>query len=146
MKGKQSITQSSLWHSARCYQLTGSSFGEVFQRLPSTPPDSLMKQLLHPQHFSTRATEWEKQHESTALKLYVEHQTGLGHHGLRAARAGFVVCKVCPFLGVSPDAYINDPHCIHQFGVAEIKCPYKYSNLSPEDAASNSDFCSVVNM
>ena len=139
-------SQSSLWYTARRYRLTASSFGKVFQRLPSTPPDSLVKQLLHPQHFSTRATEWGKLHESTALKMYVEHQTGLGHGGLRAVRAGFVVCKEYPFLGASPDAYVNDPHCIHKFGVAEIKCPYKYRDLSPEDAASNSDFCSVVNM
>ena len=27
------------------------------------------------------------------------------------------------------------------FGIAEIKCPYKYCNVSPKGAATNSDFC-----
>ena len=139
-------SQSSLWYSGRRYQLTASSFWKVFQRLLSTLPDSLVKQLLHLQHFSTEATEWGKQHESTALKVYVEHHTGLGHDGLRAVRAGFVVCEEYPFFGASPDVYVNDPHCIHQFSVAEIKCPYKYRDLSPENTASTSDFCNVVNM
>ena len=113
-------SQSSLWYSARRYQLTASSFGKVFQRLRSTPPDSIVKQLLHLQHFSTRASEWGKQHKSTAMKMYVKHQTGLGHDGLRAVRAGFVVCEEYPFLGASSDTYVNDPHCIYQFGVAKL--------------------------
>lgn len=71
-------SQSSLCFSARRYRLTASMIEKVFQRLPSTPPDSLVKQLLHPHHFSTSATEWGRQQESTALKTYVDHQTSLG--------------------------------------------------------------------
>ena len=139
-------SQSSLWYSARRYRLTASMFGKVLQRLPSTPPDSLVKQLLHPQPFSTSATEWGKQHEATALKTYVEHQQRSGHDGLIAVSAGFVVCEEHPFLGASPDAYVNDACSVDQFGLAEIKCPYKYRDLPPEDAASNSDFCSAVSV
>ena len=50
-------SQSALWYSARRYRLTASVFGKVYQRLPSTPPDSLVKGLLHPQQFSTKAME-----------------------------------------------------------------------------------------
>ena len=139
-------SQSPLWFSARRYRLTASMFGKVLQHLPSTPPDSLVKQLLHPQQFSTSATEWGRQQESTALKTYVEHQTSLGHDGLIAVRAGFTICEEYPFLGASPDSCVNDPSCADQFGLVEIKCPYKYRNLSPEDAASNSDFCSVLSV
>ena len=40
--------------------------------------------------------------------------------------------------------YVNDPTSVDQFGLAEIKCPSKYRDLSPADAAMNSDFgCSV---
>ena len=58
-------------------------------------------------------------------------------------KAGFVICDKHPFLGASPDAY--DPTSVEQFGLAEIKCPYKYRDLSPEEAAMNSDFCCFLN-
>ena len=80
---------------------------------------------MDPQQLSTNATEWGKQHEQVALKAYVDHQLSVGRTGVRA----------------SPDAYVNDPTSSDQFGLAEIKCPYEYRNLSPEDAAMNSDFC-----
>ena len=31
-----------------------------------------------------------------------------------------------------------------QYGLIEIKCPYKYRNLTPEDACLNGDFCSTL--
>ncbi len=137
-------SQSSLWYSARRYRLTASVFGKVFQRLPTTPPDSLVKNLLHPQQFKTKATEWGREQEPIALKSYVDHQTSTGHAGLVAVRAGFVVCEDPPFLGASPDAYVHEMDAVEQFGLAEIKCPYKYRDLSPEDAAKNSDFCCTL--
>ena len=133
--------QSPLWYFARRYRLTASVFGKVYQRLPSTPPDSLVKQILHAQNFSTKATEWGKENELIALKKYVEQKTSSGHAGLIAVKAGFVICEEIPFLGASPDAYVNDPTSVDQFGLAEIKCPYKYRDLSPQDAAMNPDFC-----
>lgn len=137
-------SQTALWFSARRYRLTASMFGKVYKRLPNTPPDCLVKELLHPLQFSTKATEWGRQHEPIALNAYVQHQIDLGHVGLVAVNAGFVVCEEHPFLGASPDAYINDPSSADQFGLAEVKCPYKYRELSPEDAAMNSDFCSSL--
>ena len=38
-------------------------------------------------------------------------------------------------------AYVHHPSVNEQFGMAEIKCPYKYCDHSPEDAAVSSDFC-----
>lgn len=137
-------SRSALWYSVRRYRITASVFGKVYKRLPSTPPDCLVKELLHPQQFSTKATEWGRQHEAVALKAYIEHQLSMGHDGLLAVNAGFVVCEEHPFLGASPDAYVNDPTSVDQYGLAEIKCPYKYRDLSPEDAAMNLDFfCSL---
>ena len=49
--------KSQLWYFAGRYRLTASSFGRIFQMLPTTPPDSLVKHLLHPKEFSTKATE-----------------------------------------------------------------------------------------
>ena len=49
-----------------------------------------------------------------------------------------------PFLGASPDAYIYDPQSDNNYGLVEIKCPYKYRNNSPMDAAKETDFCSTL--
>ena len=134
----------SLWYSVRRYRLTASMFGRVYHRRPSTPPDSLVKEILHPQQFSSKATEWGKKHESVAFQKYVEHQLSLGHNGLVAVKAGFVVCEEYPFLGASPDGFVHDPTDVSLYGLLEIKCPFKYRNLLPEDAASHTDFCSSV--
>ena len=62
-------TESPAWYSARRYRLTASSFGKVVHRLPSTPPDALVKQLLHPSQFSSTAqtgesstSQWQYKH------------------------------------------------------------------------------------
>lgn len=134
-------TKSQLWYSARQYRLTASTFGRILQMLPTTPPDSLVKHLLHPKEFSTKATEWGRENEPMALEKYTEHQLQTGHTDLVTFQAGFVVCEHHPFIGASPDAYVLDPSTVDQFGLAEIKCPYKYRELTPADACKHSDFC-----
>ena len=89
-------SRSAFWYSVRRYRITASVFGKVYKRLPSTPPDSLVKELLHPQQFSTKAMEWGRQHEPVALKAYVEHQLSVGLAGLLAVNVGFVVCEKHP--------------------------------------------------
>ena len=91
--------------------------------LSTTPPDSLVKQLLHPKQISTRAIEWGKENEPKALQKYAEHQLQVCHMGLVTCKAGFVVCEPHPFLGASPDAYVFDPSSVCQFGLTEIKYP-----------------------
>lgn len=137
-------SQSPQWYFARRYRLTASMFGRVFHMMPNTPPDSLVKQILHPPQLSVRAIDWGKAHESEAFEKYIKHQIDFGHVGLVAVKAGFVICEENPFLGASPDGYVHDPGSVDQYGVVEIKCPYKYRDLTPDAAASYSDFCSVV--
>ena len=135
---------SPLWYSARRFRFTASVFGRILHVLPSTPPDSLVKTLLYPKHISSPAIEWGKKNESTALNEYTKYYNSLGNTNMVVCRAGFVVCNEHPFLGASPDAYVHDPQANDQYGLAEIKCPYKYRNSSPFDAARESDFCSTV--
>ena len=132
-------SQSPAWFSARRYRLTASSFGKVVHRLSTTPPDALVKQLLHPHQFSSTATEWGKQYEPVALQAYID-QTGVV-----VTKAGFVISTEYPFLGASPDGYVHDSVATEQSGLVEIKCPYKFRNQTPENAASDSSFyCSLV--
>ena len=55
--------KSPLWFSARRFRLTASVFGRILHLLPSTPPDSLVKTLLHPKQVSTPAMNWGKTNE-----------------------------------------------------------------------------------
>ena len=132
---------SPLWYSARRFRLTASVFGRILHFMPTTPPDSLVKMLLHPKHVSTPAIEWGKRNESTAVSEYTKYYHALGNKNIIVCKAGFVICEDHPFLGASPDAYVHDPHSNDNYGLAEIKCPFKYRNCSPNDAAKESDFC-----
>ena len=61
-------------------------------------------------------------------------------------KAGFVISSEYPFNGTSPDGYVYDPVATEQYGLVEIKCPYKFRNQTPEDAASDKNFyCALVN-
>ena len=79
--------------------------------------------------------------ESTALE---EYKASRIHTNITICSAGFVIYKEKPYLGATPDAYIHDPNREAHYGLIEIKCPDKYRNVSPENACSNSDCCSIL--
>ena len=78
--------------------------------------------------------------EREALNEYVQYQQNHGHPDLYATSSDVIVSLTHPFLAASPDANVYDPTSSDPFGFAEIKCPYKYRELAPEEAATNSDF------
>ncbi len=85
--------------------------------------------------------EYGKSMEKTALEEYVNYQHTNGHQDLYATSSGVIISTTHPFLGASPDANVYDPSCPSEpFGFAEIKCPYKYQDITPSQAATNSDF------
>ena len=134
-------SHSLLWHSVRRYRISASHFGAICRRLPTTPPQSLVLQILHPKQFSSAATEWGIHHEGIALKKYCELQHQSGHYGLYYSKSGFVINENYPFLGASPDAVVHDPNSKHSFGLAEVKCPYSYRHVHPVEAAESTNFC-----
>ena len=120
--------QSPLCHSERRFRITSSYFGEIKRRLDLTAPESLVLRILGIKKFSTIATQWGKDHEETALGMYVTHQNSSGHPGLYACKSGFVISETHPFLGTSPDGCVHDPSCSDPFG---LKCPYSYQDVTP---------------
>ena len=96
-----------------------------------------MLQVIEPKQFTSLSTEYGKRLESTALEKYIEQQ----HQDITVCSAGFVIFADKPYLGATLDAYIHDPRRQEQYG---LKCPYKYRNLTPEDACLNGDFCSTL--
>ena len=105
-----------------------------------------MKQLLHQKGFSTQATIWGKENEDIALEKYMEYKKKCGNNDLITCKAGFVVCEKQPFLVASPDAYLFDPSGTDPYGLIEIKCPFKYCDLYPEEASRQTDFFCTLSM
>ena len=133
-------SHTSLWYEARRYRLTASFFGAVSRRRPSTSPHSLVLSIIEHRSFQTAATEWGKKHEDIAIEQYVRTQRDSGHSDLYACKSGFVISDEHPFLGASPDAAVYDPSATKSFGVAEVKCPYSFRNMTPTEACSKPHF------
>ncbi|KAL5493881.1 hypothetical protein EMCRGX_G015116 [Ephydatia muelleri] len=108
--------------------------------------NSLVKQLLHQKGFSTQATIWGKENEDIALEKYMEYKKKCGNNDLITCKAGFVICEKQPFLVASPDAYLFDPSGTDPYGLIEIKCPFKYCDLYPEEASRQTDFFCTLSM
>ena len=138
-------SRSSLWFSVRKYRITASYFGEIFRRLPSTPPHHLVLRVIDPKPFNCAATEWGKTHEACALEQYRKYYHSRGNPDLVTSSAGFAISEDHPFLGASPDGYVYDPSALQSFGLVEVKCPYKYRGYAPIEACLNADFfCELV--
>ena len=140
-RGTRDQHRSPAWFNARRYRLTASMFGEVLRRRVDTPPDALVLHIIEPKQFVSPSTEYGKKMESTALEKY---QALKNDPAITVCNAGFVIYKEKPYLGATPDAYVHDPSRKEQYGLIEIKCPYKYRNITPEDACFNSDFCCTL--
>ena len=133
--------RSSAWFNARRYRLTAFMFGEVLHRCVDTPPDVLVLRIIEPKQFVSPSTEYGKKMEPSALEKYKAHKND---DSIIVCRAGFVIYKEKPYLGASPDGYVHDPSRREPYGLIEIKCPYKYRNVTPEEACTNSDFCCTI--
>ena len=133
-------SQSPKWFEVRRHRLTASKFGHVKRLKPSTPPDNLVLSILGVKQAFGAPIEYGKAMEKTALDEYVLYQQSHGHPDLYATSSGVLVSLMHSFLAASPDANIYDPTSCDPFGFAEIKCAYKYRDLTPEQAAENSDF------
>lgn len=123
MRSTREQHRTPLWFDVGTYRLTASLFGDVLRRSPDTPPDALVLCIIEPRQFVSPGTEYGKNSEPTALE---EHKATKMHTNITICSAGFVIYKEKPYLGATPDAYIHDPNREEQYGLIEIKSPYKY--------------------
>ena len=137
-------SKSALWYSVRRYGLTALHFGEIYRRRPTTLPQSLVLRILEPRKFFSEATDYGTRNEERALKKYLSYQHSKGHSSLYYSKSGFVISEDYPFLGASPDAVVHDPSSDIEFGLAEVKFPYSYRHLTPDEAATAGDFNSTL--
>lgn len=130
------------WFQYRRFRITASFFGEICRRRDTTKPESLVLRILgHNPQKDTAAMAWGKSNESIALDKYKQEKVTSGHEHIVVTSSGLWVSPQHPFLGASPDAAIYDPSESQAFGFAEVKCPYKFKDVSPKDACADSSFC-----
>ncbi|XP_071087830.1 uncharacterized protein [Haliotis cracherodii] len=136
------------WKEARLERITSSQFGKVFIRQTSTAPDRLVCDLMgYRGEFGNRHTRWGLSHESAARRQYINKMAGL-HPQLKVSQCGLIVNTDYPYLATSPDGLVSCTDCStcsNQHGLVEIKCPSVFRDLTPEEAASNTNFfCHIV--
>ena len=130
-----------------CAKVPDYSFiiGSIMSRRPDTPPDSLVLRILQPKKFTSNATKYGIDNETSAIQAYTDYQQNHGHPGLVVSSSGFYINTEFPFLGATPDGSVYDPNELEQpFGVLEVKCPYSVRDLTPVEACSTPNFyCSL---
>ena len=80
---------------------------------------------------------WGCEHEKYALDVYTA-KAKQHHANLSVTPAGFVIDLNKPFIGASPDAFV-ECFCCNQ-GVVEVKCPHCIKDRSPDEV---DNFCMV---
>ncbi|KAK3106389.1 hypothetical protein FSP39_018991 [Pinctada imbricata] len=127
-----------LWHEARKLRITSSNFGAVVKRKVSQP-DNLLKTLLGYETFDNKYVKWGRDHEPAARRSYANKFVKI-HEQFCVAQSGFLVNRLFPHLGSSPDGLISCTCCGE--GILEIKCPSsdKWKNATPEDCALDDTF------
>jgi len=125
--------QNHFWGRYRRLRLTGSNFGKVLQAIERNKntgrpfPPSLFKSLKGEYNLQKRdAIIWGQMHEKTALAQY---QVATGNQVLQSGLQLFP----CGYLGCSPDGIVIPQDCSGNHGALEIKCPWKYRELTVKD-------------
>ena len=138
-------SHSEAWFKERQWRITASYFGRVCKMRKSTSPVKLanaittqcQKQLI------LLACSWGKDNEPIAVSAYIQHMTNCKRI-ISVSPTGLRINPDFPYLGASPDGLVTDVDCPDPNGNLEVKCPYKYRNLDPNQAAENKDFCSEL--
>lgn len=133
-------SSSDLWFECRSGRITASKFKSAVRTDPHQPSESLVKGICYPQRFkfSTKATCWGCEHESTARNSYKEVQQKK-HSALQISDSGLVVSTMYPFLGASPDGNVSCSCCGE--GAIEVKCPYSCKDSHFKESAESPGFC-----
>ena len=131
-----------MWFQERSVRITASFFGRVCRRLATTPPDALVNSIINQKVHRSMPTAcaWGKNNEVRAMDAYKLNMQEVGHSGLEIRQSGLVINTECAFLGASPDGIVYDPVSEDPNGLLEIKCPYTYRDVNPQEAAQQKTF------
>lgn len=123
------------WHKVRDTKITGSICHSVCTFTGRSTGQRVVQNIIKRKHFQTAATEFGIQNEDLALDLYSSSRKD---DNVTVGKAGFYIHLNNGYMGASPDAVIteSDGTC----GLAEIKCPPKWSDKHPSDAVLDKDY------
>jgi len=134
-------SKSNLWFKYRAGRVTASRMKAICHTSAASPSQSLIKSICYPEAFAftSKQTIWGCKHEKSARDLYYKN-AALKHRNLKIEDSGLVINPRWPFIGASPDGFINCDCCGR--GVVEIKCPYCHRNDTIESAVKeDKNFC-----
>ena len=111
------------WYAQRSGRITASKMKSACRTDPASPSVSLIDQICYPakHKFSTEATRWGLENESTAKAAYTE-QMEMYHVNFNCFCCGLLISDDYNFIAASPDGVISRDCCGH--GILEIKCPF----------------------
>lgn len=114
------------WFDARKGRITGSVVGAILGLDPNCTREEAMRRMVRAYHDAPSefvgniATQWGVMHEQEAKEEFEYDQK------VEVLPASFVVHPELPWLGASPDGYVNG-----EWAVVEIKCPFGLRDKLP---------------
>ena len=124
---------STQWKKLREWRLTASKFGEIIKITARRDLEKLCDSLYDPPNLiKVPAVRHGQTYEATALKKFSEVT------GKKLLRSGLCIHPFYPYLGASPDSFVQD-----EDAVVEVKCPYK-ARKCKIDAGGDIDFLERV--
>ena len=138
-------SHSEAWFKERQWRITASYFGRVCKMRKSTSPVKLANTITTQcqKQLTPLPCSWGKDNEPIAVAAYIQHMTNCKRN-VSVSPTGLNINPDFPYLGASPDGLVTDTGSPDPNGVLEVKCPYKYRDLDPNQAAENKDFCSEL--
>ena len=138
-------SQSLVWYKERQCRITASYFGRVCKMRPTTSGSKLATTITSQcqKKFTPVACAWGKDNEPLAVEAYIQYMA-MQQRPITVSQTGLIINPNFSYLGASPDGLLTDCNGTDPSGILEIKCPYKYRDVDPCEAAGNKDFCSEL--
>ena len=128
------------WREERQCRLTASKFGDILMR-KATPSEAFLTRIFQGKDIShTASASHGIKSENKAKDIYRKKMSKKYSHDVTLYDVGLVVNPAFPWLGASPDGKVKDVACSSPIRLLEIKCPYTFRDLSPQEASLKPDF------
>ena len=125
---------SALWNAHRRCRVTASNCFRIVQS--KEPGTSALRAIMQYNMYSLSrvpAVKWGIEHEAIAREQFCEYMSKT-HDDFSCQVIGLVLHPTFPFLAASPDGLVRCK--CHGCATLEIKCTYKYRDVSPDDPAA----------